>query len=85
MYRIDAIVYFWIFISLLDTMELLQERKQDVKLSIYIKLRNLFIFSVIAATLTLGSFSYVVLNDISARMWQYQWLYVDWLYDCLME
>ena len=67
-------MYFWIFISLLDTMDLLQESKQEMKLKIYVKLRNLFIFSVIAASLTLGGFSYVVLNDISTRVWKYQWL-----------
>lgn len=55
-------------------MDLLQERKQDVKLAIYVKLRNLFIFSVCAATLTLGGFSYIVLKDVSARIWKYQWL-----------
>ena len=72
--RIDAIAYFWIFISLLDTMELLQDRKQDVKLGIYVRLRNLFIVSVCAATVNLCGFSYIVLNDVSARIWKYQWL-----------
>ena len=73
-HRIDAVAYFWIFISLLDTMELLQDRKQDVKLGIYVKLRNLFIISVCAATVILCGFSYIVLNDVSARIWKYQWL-----------
>ena len=73
-HRIDAVAYLWIFISLLDTMELLQDRKQDVKLGIYVRLRNLFIISVCAATVTLCGFSYIVLNDVSARIWKYQWL-----------
>lgn len=72
--RIDAIVYFWIFVSLMDTMETLVERKQEVKLAIYKKLRALFIISVIIATGTLVAFSYVVLKDLSAHIWKYQWL-----------
>ena len=72
--RIDAIVYFWIFVSLMDTMETLAEKKQEVKLSIYKKLRNLFITAVIVATGTLVAFSYVVLKDLSAHIWKYQWL-----------
>ena len=74
MIRIDAIVYFWIFVSLMDTMETLAEKKQDVKLAIYKKLRALFITSVILATGTLVAFSYVVLKDLSAHIWKYQWL-----------
>ena len=50
---IDAIVYFWIFISLMDTMDALREQKQEMKLAIYTKLRNLFIISVLVATVTL--------------------------------
>ena len=72
--RIDAIVYFWIFVSLMDTMDTLVEKKQERKLQIYKKLRLLFIVSVILATVTLVSFSYIVLNDLSSHMWKYQWL-----------
>ena len=71
---IDAIVYFWIFISLMDTMDALREQKQEMKLAIYTKLRNLFIISVLVATVTLVGFSYVVLNDLAGKVWMYQWL-----------
>lgn len=71
---IDAIVYFWIFISLMDTMDALREQKQEMKLAIYTKLRNLFIISVLVATVTLVGFSYVVLNDLAGKVWKYQWL-----------
>ena len=71
---IDAIVYFWIFISLMDTMDALREQKQEMKLAIYTKLRNLFIISVLVATVTLVGFSYVVLNDLAGMVWKYQWL-----------
>ena len=56
---IAAIVYFWIFISLMDTMD---------------ALRDLFIISVLVATVTLVGFSYVVLNDLAGKVWKYQWL-----------
>ena len=71
---IDAIVYFWIFISLMDTMDALREQKQEMKLAIYTKLRNLFIISVLVATVTLVGFSDVVLNDLAGKVWKYQWL-----------
>ena len=71
---IDAIVYFWIFVSLMDTMDALREQKQEMKLAIYTKLRNLFIISVLVATVTLVGFSYVVLNDLAGKVWKYQWL-----------
>lgn len=73
-HSIDAIVYFWIFISLMDTMDALREQKQEMKLAIYTKLRNLFIISVLVATVTLVGFSYVVLNDLAGKVWKYQWL-----------
>ena len=66
--RIDAIVYFWIFVSLMDTMDTLVEKKQERKLQIYKKLRLLFIVSVILATVTLVGFSYIVLNDLSLSL-----------------
>ncbi|KAK8826059.1 hypothetical protein WA556_003788 [Blastocystis sp. ATCC 50177/Nand II] len=74
---IDAIVYFWIFISLMDTMDALREQKQEMKLAIYTKLRNLFIISVLVATVTLVGFSYVVLNDLAGKVWKYQWFIND--------
>lgn len=71
---IDAIVYFWIFVSLMDTMDMLREQKQEMKLAIFTRLRNLFIVSVLIATVTLVGFSYVVLNDLAGKVWKYQWL-----------
>lgn len=58
----------------MNTMETLVARKQEVKLAIYKKLRALFVVSVLLATLTLVGFSYIVLKDISAQIWKYQWL-----------
>lgn len=74
---IDAIVYFWIFVSLMNTMETLAARKQEMKLTIYKKLRTLFVVSILLATITLVGFSYVVLNDLSAQIWKYQWFIND--------
>lgn len=72
--RIDALVYFWIFVSLMDTMDSLKEQQQEMKLKIYTQLRNLFVISVLIATVTLVGFSYVVLNDLAGKVWKYQWL-----------
>ena len=58
----------------MDTMDALREQKQEMKLAIYTKLRNLFIISVLVATVTLVGFSYVVLNDLAGKVWKYQWL-----------
>lgn len=72
--RIDAIAYFWIFVSLMDTMDVLAERKQEKKLEIFTRLRNLLIVAVVLATLTLIGFSCIVIFDLSAKIWKFQWL-----------
>ena len=72
----DALVYFWIFQSLMDTMDELTDRKQDAKLAIFTKLRNLLIVSVVVATITLIIFSYIIVADYSKNVWKFQWLYV---------
>ena len=48
----DAFIYFWIFQSLMDTMDELTEKKQQAKLDIFTKLRNLLVVSVVVATST---------------------------------
>ena len=58
----------------MNTMETLTARKQEMKLTIYKKLRALFVVSILLATITLVGFSYIVLNDLSAQIWKYQWL-----------
>lgn len=71
---VDAVIYFAIFQSLMNTMDELLEKKQVAKLEIFTKLRNLLVLSVVIATVTLIVFSYIVLKDISHSMWKYQWL-----------
>ena len=73
----DALVYFWIFQSLMDTMDELTEKKQMAKLDIFTRLRNLLVASVILATLTLILFSYIVVNDYAHHIWRYQWFIND--------
>ena len=72
--RMDALVYFWIFQSLMDTMDELTEKKQAAKLDIFTRLRNLLVVSVVMATFTLILFSYIVVSDYAHYMWRYQWL-----------
>ncbi len=74
MVRMDAMVYFWIFQSLMDTMDELTEKKQEAKLAIFTKLRNLLVVSVVVATSTLIVFSYIIIRDYSQNIWKYQWL-----------
>lgn len=71
---VDAIIYFSIFQNLMNTMDELVEKKQQAKLEIFTKLRNLLVLSVVIATVTLLAFSYIVLKDVSHTMWKYQWL-----------
>lgn len=71
---VDAIIYFSIFQNLMNTMDELVEKKQQAKLDIFTKLRNLLVLSVVIATVTLLAFSYIVLKDVSHTMWKYQWL-----------
>ena len=72
--RIDAIFYFWIFVSLMGTMDELSERKQEKKLELFVRLRNLMITAVLVATVTLLCFALVGIFDLSAKMWRLQWL-----------
>ena len=72
--RIDAIFYFWIFVSLMGTMDELSERKQEKKLELFVRLRNLMITAVLVATVTVLCFAQVVIFDLSAKMWRLQWL-----------
>ena len=55
----------------MDTMEILAERKQEKKLEIFTRLRNLLIVAVVLATLTLIGFSSVVIFDLSVKIWKY--------------
>lgn len=71
---VDAVIYFAIFQSLMNTMDELIEKKQEAKLTIFTKLRNLLIVSVIIATTTLILFSIIVLRDDHHQMWKFQWL-----------
>lgn len=70
----DAFIYFWIFQSLMDTMDELTEKKQQAKLDIFTKLRNLLVVSVVVATSTLIVFSYIILSDNAHATWKFQWL-----------
>ena len=58
----------------MNTMDELIEKKQEAKLTIFTKLRNLLIVSVIIATTTLILFSIIVLRDDHHQMWKFQWL-----------
>ena len=72
--RMDALVFFWIFQSLIDTMDELTDKKQMAKLMIFSKLRTMLVVSIAVATITLIIFSFIVSKDYSHYVWKYQWL-----------
>lgn len=72
--RLDALAYFWIFQSLMDTMEELAEKKQVAKLEIFSKLRTLLVVSVVLGYHHAVGFSYIVVYDYARTVWKYQWL-----------
>ena len=74
---VDAVIYFAIFQNLMNTMDELTEKRQDAKLEIFTKLRNLLLVSVVISTVTLLLFSYIVLKDLSHSLWRYQWIMND--------
>lgn len=75
----DALVYFWVFSSLMHTIDDLQQNKQNAKLAVFKRLYGLLMTSVIVSTLTLVFFSYVVKHADKRPIWKYQWLYVSLL------
>ena len=72
----DALVYFWVFSSLMRTIDDLQQNKQNAKLAVFRRLYLLLMASVVVSTLTLVLFSYLVKHAGSLPKWKYQWLYV---------
>lgn len=71
----DAVVYFWVFTSLTNTMETMKANKQNAKLTIFNKLYTLLLVSVIVSTLTLLLFSHLLKReDMVGSIWKYQWL-----------
>ena len=74
MNRMDAFVYFWVFQSLMNTMDVMKQNKQHSKLAIFKKLYSLFLMSVIVSTLTLLLFSYLIKKEDISVLWKYQWL-----------
>lgn len=73
----DALVYFWVFSSLMRTIDDLQQNKQNAKLAVFRRLYLLLMASVIVSTLTLVLFSYLVKHADNLPIWKYQWLYVS--------
>ena len=74
MNRMDAFVYFWVFQSLMNTMDVMKQNKQHSKLAIFKKLYSLLLISVIVSTLTLLLFSYLIKKEDISTLWKYQWL-----------
>ena len=70
----DALVYFWVFQSLMNTMDELRQNKQHAKLAVFVRLYSLLLVSVVVSTVTLIVFSYLVNNEDIPNTWRFQWL-----------
>ncbi|CBK23468.2 uncharacterized protein [Blastocystis hominis] len=89
---LDALVYFWVFQSLMNTMDELRQNKQHAKLAVFVRLYSLLLVSVVVSTVTLIVFSYLVNNEDIPNTWRFQWfmnegvwsLYYFLLFLCLM-
>ena len=72
---LDSLIYFWILQSLLDTIQDLQDKKQEGKLSVFNSLRNMIIVAVILSTVYNVAFSYLIMEKKVDSLWKYQWFF----------
>ena len=84
----DAIIYFWILQSLVNTIEELSEKQQTSKLKIFIRLRNVIVLVVVLATAYNLVFSYLIVYKVLDSIWKYQWFFNEgvWctMYFCIL-
>ena len=78
---VDAIWYFWIVVSLLDTLQELEDKKQTAKLSIFLKFRNLIIVALIVSSIYTIIFGYLFIDESIAIDWKYQWFYNEGIWN----
>lgn len=73
-YRIDATIYFFVFMNLTVTIDNLKDKAQHAKLQFFYSLRSLLILSIIVATMILGLFSIAIFYYYKPQLWIYQWM-----------
>lgn len=78
---VDAIWYFWIVVSLLDTLQELEDKKQTAKLSIFLKFRNLIIVALIVSSIYTIIFGYLFIDESVEIDWKYQWFYNEGIWN----
>lgn len=78
---VDAIWYFWIVVSLLDTLQELEDKKQTAKLSIFLKFRNLIIVALIVSSIYTIIFGYLFIDESIEIDWKYQWFYNEGIWN----
>lgn len=71
---LNAAFYWWIFISLYQLMQHLEERKQDLKFALYRSFTNTLLYSAGAALLFALYQSYFMLTNQYAWHWSYLWI-----------
>ncbi|KAK8790976.1 hypothetical protein WA158_005607 [Blastocystis sp. Blastoise] len=72
---VDAIWYFWIVLSLLDTLQELEDKKQSAKLEMFLKFRNLVIAALIVSSVYTVIFGYIFIDESIEIDWRYQWFF----------
>lgn len=74
MYSLDAVFFFWIFSSTIDTMVVLKNKNQTRKLEMFKSFRLLVIVTVIASTCYNIFFESLLSVTIVRAFWKTEWL-----------
>merc|ERR1712137_1466878 len=69
---LDTIFYWWIFLSLMRTINQLKLRKQDVKLKMY---TNFFVVCGVLTTLVIVYQTLLVITEEEDAMWSTWWIF----------
>jgi len=69
-------IFFWVFTSLTDLLEILKDRRQFEKLRLYRCLFGLLVFGLTMATVSLA-FQINELSKVNDARWEYEWLFAD--------
>jgi len=73
---LNVMVYFWIFRALTANIDMMRERGQQEKLSLFERLWNILLLALSLTVITVLIQIYVITLSLDVR-WRYQWLFSD--------
>lgn len=73
---LNGAICYWIFTALANLLETLEDRRQNEKLALYVRLWRLLVFALSVASCSLLFQIFDSSRSISIR-WQYQWFFTD--------